>query len=125
MKSLSFKEKRQTWLYYISIEIHLLLFLPLRHHSFYSLHRKTASPYNSYCLQKQSCIHENKKDAEIPTSLLLGAVEQIRTAEPLPYQGSALPTELQQRIKPLYITIVFLLCQWKILKIQSKQMLAS
>ncbi len=27
-----------------------------------------------------------------------GAVEQARTAEPLPYQGSALPTELQQHI---------------------------
>ena len=29
---------------------------------------------------------------------IIGAVEQTRTAEPLPYQGSALPTELQQRI---------------------------
>ena len=27
-----------------------------------------------------------------------GAVEQTRTAEPLPYQGSALPPELQQHI---------------------------
>jgi hypothetical protein len=29
---------------------------------------------------------------------IIGAVEQTRTAEPLPYQGSALPTELQQRV---------------------------
>ena len=31
--------------------------------------------------------------------LRFGAVEQARTAGPLPYQGSALPTELQQRTK--------------------------
>ena len=30
--------------------------------------------------------------------LIAGAVEQTRTAEPHPYQGCALPPELQQRI---------------------------
>ena len=47
-------------------------------------------------LQEAIFHHTKTKDAGIPTSSILGAVEQIRTAEPLPYQGSALPTELQQ-----------------------------
>ncbi len=32
------------------------------------------------------------------TLKIVGAVEQTRTAEPLPYQGSALPPELQQHV---------------------------
>ena len=42
-----------------------------------------------------------------------GAVEQARTAEPLPYQGSALPTELQQHIfcRSVIIAQTFLVCK--------------
>ena len=54
-------------------------------------------PFLILCNLQEAIFHHTKtKDAGIPTSSILGAVEQIRTAEPLPYQGSALPTELQQ-----------------------------
>ena len=42
---------------------------------------------------------------------MCGAVEQARTAEPLPYQGSALPTELRQRINIAYYKGYCMLCQ--------------
>lgn len=40
---------------------------------------------------------ETKNETLIRSRFSLGAVEQTWTAEPLPYQGSALPTELQQQ----------------------------
>ncbi len=50
-------------------------------------------PFLILCNLQEAIFHHTKtKDAGIPTSSILGAVEQIRTAEPLPYQGSALPT---------------------------------
>jgi hypothetical protein len=42
--------------------------------------------------------NQNKNPITVEVTGFFGADEQDRTAEPLPYQGSALPTELHQRI---------------------------